>query len=511
MRALLLVIALGACASRGARPAAMPAASPAAAVVAVQPTEVEPQWSEAMTRLEDVDHDGLDDRVMVFPPLRVGDRELAGFRDLPPAVVAHALPGGGYTHDDAVARTTLRALCPASPPVRAYDETRDAIDELGRAPYLEALLLDAYCRRVWGASLAEARAYVRATVQGSASALFPADAVTAIEEALGTLPVVRRLEPLAPPAWPVFPQAPADRGGAVGAPPVSPRCARVRQDRARLSRQVDAWVTAQAREEGNPVMLPGLADDRDCLATPQGVWALTVQGLTFHSEAELRIAATESLVWRPSGAARAPTPRTFPLEANWHSSRWSALEAVYDYDGDGLPEVIVRHDGWAFESHADRTRAVYTVADGTVRVYAPAADFRQVDGLVDADRDGRPDLVLPSPWQVTDDCGLAGIDHPGPSRLAHARADGRFATDDDAARAWLRAQCAPTASSDSATDVHDVACARLAGLEPEALVAALQRRAPAGPQRHVRAVRDGLCLTFQQLALQALVPLPAGP
>ncbi|MEZ4390616.1 MAG: hypothetical protein R3A48_05930 [Polyangiales bacterium] len=460
--------------------------------------------------MEDVDRDGLADQVMVFPPLRVGDREVAGFQDMPPAVVAHALPGGGYTHDDAVARTALRALCPASPPVRAYDDTADAVDELGRAPYLEALLLDAYCRRVWGASLEEARAYVRATVRGSSVELFPADAVAAVEEALRTLAVARRLEPLEPPAWPVFAHRPADRGGRVHAPPESPRCARVRQDRTRVGRQVDAWVTAQARDEGNPVVLPGSADDRDCLATQQGLWSLTLQGLTFHTEAELRIAATESLSWRPLGASPAPTALPFTLEANWHRSQWSALEAVYDYDGDAVPEVIVRHDGWAFESHADQTRAVYTVARGAVRAYPPAAAFRQVDALVDADRDGRPDLVLPSPWRVTDPCGLAGIDHPGPSRLAHALADGRFATDDDTARAWLRGQCAPSAAPESAPDVHDVACARLAGLEPEALVAALHRQAPAGPQRHVRAVRDGLCLTFHQLALQALVPIPGG-
>jgi hypothetical protein len=77
--------------------------------------------------------------------------------------------------------------------------------------------------------------------------------------------------------------------------------------------------------------------------------------------------------------------------------------------------------------------------------------------------------------------------------VAHRLADGRYALDDEPAQG---------------PDVLDVACARLRGASAESLVAALQARTLAGPQRLLPSMRTGLCMRFQELASMALVPLP---
>jgi hypothetical protein len=146
----------------------------------------------------------------------------------------------------------------------------------------------------------------------------------------------------------------------------------------------------------------------------------------------------------------------------------------------------------------------------TVAPYPEANVAKAPQDVHDVDSDGRPDLLLSSPWGFVDSCGQPGIEHPGPSPAARALPGGRFSLDDAATRAWLRAQCTAR-EPDAPPDVFDIACGRLAGLDPEGLVAALVDHHPTGPQRLLGYGLDDRCMTFQQLAAQSLIGFGVGP
>ncbi len=458
----------------------------------------------------DVDLDGRADRVFVFPNLRRGEVE-ASLSDLPPVLVAHALPEGGFTFDDPVARASLRALCPASPPVRPYSTPVDMPSAATRAPALEAMLLDAYCRRVWGASVAEAVTYLRDTERASHASHFVPGAVEALAEALEKLPLPVKLSPMEAPAWPTWPAPPAERAAA--APSPDARCAAAQEPWTRFAQEAGALL-ASANPGERELPMVGSELGRPCLASDRGRWTLLPGAprleLGAPDKAEARLSAVASLAWTPA-QGKAPSPAPLELSFGVYQSFWHSLEASFDLDGDGTPEAYVLHDVAEREAAPEGSVGVYTVKDGRVVPYPAAAEVSRAVAVRDVDTDGRPDLVLSSPWTVVDTCGMEGIAHPGPRPVAHALASGAFSTDDEASRAWLRSQCRPLAPGD-APDVLDVACARLSGLDPEAVVAALHARSPAGPQRLVDGGdKSPHCLTFQQLASRSVIGVGSKP
>ena len=111
---------------------------------------------------------------------------------------------------------------------------------------------------------------------------------------------------------------------------------------------------------------------------------------------------------------------------------------------------------------------------------------------------------------------MDGIQHEGPTALAHALPDGTFSATDDVARAWVFRACERLdATGDDALQppdraVFQVACARSSGMEPEALIAAMR----ADPE-HVHRPRaqppendQEVCYPFQDLAMLAGVAPP---
>jgi hypothetical protein len=155
---------------------------------------------------------------------------------------------------------------------------------------------------------------------------------------------------------------------------------------------------------------------------------------------EPTLRAPTNLTWRPTAALATPIPPwRLGFETGGYSNTAFSIRALYDYDydGDGAPEAIVERAEWAPQNSGSGSvhHTIFTVRDGAVHEYAPSHEFTHVTLVTDADNDGRPDLLLPSPWHIETVCGVPRASHDGPPLLAHALPDGRFSTTDDVARA----------------------------------------------------------------------------
>lgn len=486
-------------------------AGPPQRVVRHRSPEAAPPEFAAQARSEDVDGDGLDDLVRYFPSLPSLGELSVDFSQMPPVVVAHRLPDGRYALDDEVTRAALRALCPSPPPpirsIRGSGDIRDG----ERVAYLEGLFIDGFCHRVWGAPIDQAVASVRASASAAPDGLFPPDTLPPVIAALRAFPVPQELEPLDAPPLPLARAVPpTDPSLDLDAPPApgDPRCAAVERANAALLARANRASDRSLGERGGHLLHRA---ERLCVATAQGVWAIALEGFRVARGDQEGLLATGLLTWRPN-AGRAAAGVRIGYQANSYSGDETMLVPAADYDNDGTPEVIVHRRERDSEAGGHHTRRVFTARAGTLEPYAPAARFGAVDGVVDADRDGRPDLVLESPWAASSRCGYMGQTHYGPALLAHALPDGTFSTRDDVARAWTLSRCVrEEGSGEAPPDVLDVACARIRGASSESVIAALQARAPAGHPRAIDETHAERCLTFHEMAAVALVPLPFDP
>jgi hypothetical protein len=94
------------------------------------------------------------------------------------------------------------------------------------------------------------------------------------------------------------------------------------------------------------------------------------------------------------------------------------------------------------------------------------------DHVIDADHDGRPDLVDADYFHATGPCGLAGETLRGPRLLVHALPGGAFTMSDAVARRWAAAQCERPGSPPYGTS-EEAGCARLWGKSPGEIFAAV--------------------------------------
>jgi hypothetical protein len=490
--------------------------APLLAACATAPRALEEgQLPRGPTALADVDGDGLTDRVYLFPDLNHPapdgpDALLTRLADLPPAVVAHALPGGRFTFDDPISRAALRALCPEAPPVRAWEEPDEAPDPDSRQPFLEVLLLDGFCRRVWGDSPEAAIAHVEASMAASHPSRFAPAARDALASAIRELFVPRQLGPLSPVRWPVWPARPEAREvPQPGEPPsTAARCAPVEAEWEAARQRVDALVAPiQLPDAAVPVTLD--ARFQSCVDTERGLWLIRPGEARVEPREEgapVFVQLPVTLTWQPHDGAPASVDTSWSLSEM--GDMFQSIGPAFDLDGDGTPELFVKDETWHFEGGETARMTIYSVKNGVVVPYASAPNARAPEAVEDIDRDGRPDLVLPSPWAFSDRCGLYGDLHPAPRPAARSRPDGSFSLNDPQTRAWLSSQCYAR-DPGTAADARDIACARIAGLDPERIVATLHAERPVGPQRLLGADLDERCLTFQELALTALIGLDA--
>lgn len=478
------------------------AASPTARVVRHRAPEAAPaEFAEHAVAI-DVDGDGRDDLVRRLPNLSPNDPRGDGDVEVIAPLLAHRLEDGRYALDDALTRAHLRALCPAPPDDRPIAAERPGAPDPGRAR--QALLTDGFCRRVWGTPLEAAVAAVRELARRSGDGLFPPGSVDEVAAALRTVPVPQALEALdAPPLArvPVVEPPPPLEEPAAG-----PACAAPNRTNAAL-------LVRGSRAAGPGVDLRFTFGRRGplCVGTTAGAWFIRLERFEAPRDGDGALSVFGALTWQPApGPSRAGERLTLERRGDYGSVSYALVPAA-DYDGDGTPEVILRRDEWDDESGTDRAYKVYTLRGGEVRPYAPTSELWDIGGVVDADRDGRPDLVRASPWRRSGACGYMGSTFEGPGLLAHSLPDGTFSTTDEVARAWTLSRCVRDhGPAPALPDVLDVACARLRGASAESVIASLRASVQAGAPR-VGETYDDPCLSFDALASVALQRLPFDP
>jgi hypothetical protein len=244
-------------------------------------------------------------------------------------------------------------------------------------------------------------------------------------------------QPCTPYTWPAVDQ-PSDvvRFGAgepdavalaAASAPLRAACKRIEADnKTHASPRLDAKVRRELQA----------ATTLGCYAGAKGAWAFPVG--PWHRERNgVGDEATWQLVYLDPDGKRLTSPDTQGTQwsADGEGNLSTGLEGVHDFDGDGVDEVALHTGGYAsIDGWHDSGPMIYRVKDGAIVRWDPVPG-RRVLGSMDADHDGRIDLLLDAevvPRTVT-----------GASRyeLAHALPDGTFALDDEVTHAFLHGQC----------------------------------------------------------------------
>jgi hypothetical protein len=267
-----------------------------------------------------------------------------------------------------------------------------------------------------------------------------------------------------------------------------------------------------------------------CFSSPKGAWALDAGAAAQANPDETAGGdgweAHYALTYvTPEGKLARSTEMSGTIVSRDHVSHDVSVLAVFDFDGDDVSEIILAVDDEAFggEEH-DRTISVLTFRDGEVRPYAPAEGL-VIDSVVDADDDGRPDLMTPGPFVAYGPCGYDGQTFRAPAHLAHSVAGGQFSLEDETAQAVIRSECGPlpkdlVAVSHGKTDTYvdaqetarRITCARIYGVSADAASRRIRARYPFSDSPKAEPPRDatipGYCMPLREmLELAAQKPL----
>jgi hypothetical protein len=167
------------------------------------------------------------------------------------------------------------------------------------------------------------------------------------------------------------------------------------------------------------------------------------------------------------------------------TSRTRTVQKMFDYDGDGSPELLVVTQTTYGSGLVGEESNIWTVRGTDIQVFrmeaGPAPSFTDVD---DVDADGRPDLISRGTFTdsvVTMSCGTGFV--TAPIFLHHSLPGGGFSMRDAVARKFLDDAC----GSDSLEGVLGgttefgkelgtaVACARAHGATAEAVTRTLRK------------------------------------
>ncbi len=190
-----------------------------------------------------------------------------------------------------------------------------------------------------------------------------------------------------------------------------------------------------------------------CLPAGRGAWALSLDRVRnnpkggpvghfslVHIAADGRTASMSPAI---------PGPGMTKDVAHWDSDNFDfeigttlhlAPPVVFDYDEDGDAEIVLRVGSTLSEEGTWEIARVWTAKNGKVALYDPARNLIAYD-VRDADGDGRPDLVMHSPYAVAVDGPIDTAELFGPALLAHSLPGGGFSTADAVAAAAARVSC----------------------------------------------------------------------
>ncbi len=226
-----------------------------------------------------------------------------------------------------------------------------------------------------------------------------------------------------------------------------------------------------------------------CHAAGGGAWVLLpgaggrrvfAEGPSGPREVVARLAWTLGFVRADGTVLRATEPSARGAAHSGDEGGDGSVRLVYDYDRDGVAEVLLQtSSGNPTRDVVPSTRGRLFAVRGNAIVPALGAPEGEIEAPFDVDADGIPDLLVRSPYAAGNTCGPSTFF--GPVELAHARPDGTFARDDAHAREWMRQRCAGGEATPTTLFPDDgpegelpyrVACWRYWGASADALHAA---------------------------------------
>jgi hypothetical protein len=216
---------------------------------------------------------------------------------------------------------------------------------------------------------------------------------------------------------------------AAASPALRTACARIeREAKQHLS---SIWAPGSAA-------LPYAADKRKaildsttmgCFGGSSGAWALQIGAFRSAPVGDVAIWQLEYLT-ADAHYVTGSDARGDLVELPGDDETDMGIAGVLDLDGDGAAEVVVTTSGISAAAGGSVPTQVqiFAVEGGALVVAFAPVPGRRIVGALDADHDGRIDLVLDAPTPLPE--------------LAHALAGGGHALDDAVARAFLHVECA---------------------------------------------------------------------
>lgn len=133
---------------------------------------------------------------------------------------------------------------------------------------------------------------------------------------------------------------------------------------------------------------------------------------------------------------------------------------VFDFDGDGEPELYIEVREEGSEGHRQTESLFVTFSKARIAAYAPARAI-PFETVEDVDKDGRPDLLILAGYTESLEGCYSGFpyDHAQPKFMARSLPDGTFSATDPTSKEHAKTWCpaAPVAIRSS----YDAICARL--------------------------------------------------
>ncbi len=146
--------------------------------------------------------------------------------------------------------------------------------------------------------------------------------------------------------------------------------------------------------------------------------------------------------WTLAFQAKSNTPPVKVFQEKFvydeHAEKVFSL-SLFDFDGDGREEAILRIKDWEHHGSMPPRVVIFTSSKKGSGEY-PATKDLKIQDITDFDGDGRPDLILLSPYSYDYPFGH-GMTYYGPPLFARSMEDGTFSTTHPAAEEAFKEQC----------------------------------------------------------------------